>query len=242
MKEYEKYESILKEKYPCRIELHAHTSPASKCADFSPEDVVKKYKALGYDAIVITNHFPGGYENLSMDEFFAQYFGNFDRARAMGEKLGIKVFLGAELRFVNDDICPDNDYLLYGCTKEDLIDCYDLLHLNFRFFVNAFIKPRHTLIQAHPLRKNMVVCDSSLVDGYESFNMHPGHNAQISLAVRHADKTGKIFTAGTDFHHENHEGCAAVRFKSLPKDEIDLSKMLKENNFLIEIEKRILIP
>ena len=242
MKEYEKYCSILKEKYPCRVELHAHTSPASKCADFAPEEVVEKYKNLGYDAIVITNHFPGGFDQLPKDVFFEQYFGDFDKACAHGEKLGIKVFLGSELRFENDDFCPDNDYLLYGCTKDDLLKIYDMMNMNFRDFAVQFKQQRYALFQAHPLRSGLKFCDSSLVDGYEAFNMHPGHNASIALAARLADKNSKTVIAGTDFHHSNHEGCAAVRFKKLPEDEIELAKMLKENDFLIELEKRILIP
>ena len=241
MKEYEKYEQILKEKYPCRIELHAHTKPASHCADFEPEEVVEKYAAKGYDGIVITNHFPGGYEYLGKEAFFEQYFGNFERAFKKGEELGIRVYLAAELRFTKDD-APDNDYLLYGCTKDDLLRCYDLIDLSFKDFVRTFIEERHTLIQAHPMRANMVVCDSDLVDGYESFNLHPSHNASISLATRHADRCGKLVTAGTDFHHPGHEGCAAVRFAKLPQDETELAAMIKENDFLIEIENRILIP
>lgn len=242
MKTYEKYERILKEEYPCRIELHAHTKAASKCADFEPEEVLEKYAAKGYDGIVITNHFLGGYENLSKDDFFEQYFGNLDRARKKGEELGIKVYLGAELRFDNDDVCAYNDYLLYGCTRDDLLKCYDMMDMTFREFVASFKEERHALLQAHPMRAGLKFCDSSLVDGYESFNMHPSHNASVCLATRHADKYSKIIIAGTDFHHENHEGCAAARFKKLPCDELELAKMIKENDFLLELEKRILIP
>ena len=204
--------------------------------------MIEKYAAIGYDGIVITNHFPGGYDYLGKKEFFEQYFGNFDRAYEKGKELGIRVYLGAELRFEKDDFCPNNDYLLYGCTKEDLLKCYDMRDMTFNDFVAAFKEAHHTLIQAHPMRAGIRFCDNVHLDGYESFNMHPGHNGLISLATRLADKHSKIIIGGTDFHHPNHEGCAAVRFKKLPSDEIELAKMIKENDFLLEIERRILMP
>lgn len=241
MKEYKEIERLLKEKYPVRVELHAHTWPASSCADFPAEEVVEKYKKIGYDAIVITNHFLGGNYDMPKDAFLKFYLKDFEKARIAGEKLGIKVLLGAELRFANDEKSPFNDYLLYGCSEEDLSSIYDVIDSTLENFVKKAKKPEHLLVQAHPLRQNMVVRDAELLDGYESFNMHPGHNASISLATRLAKQKNKLFIAGTDFHHKNHEGCAAVRFNHLPSDEQELAAMIKENDFLIEIEGCILL-
>ena len=47
----------LSEEYRYRIELHAHTNPASGCSDVTPQEMVEIYHTLGYDGIVITNHF-----------------------------------------------------------------------------------------------------------------------------------------------------------------------------------------
>ena len=194
MKEYEKYNKILKEEYPVRVELHAHTSPASACGDFSPEEVIEKYKKIGYDAIVITNHFIGDHHNHKKEDFFKLYFGDFERACIAGDKLGIKVFLGAELRFDNDEKSPHNDYLLYGCTKDDLLECYDAIDSTLENFVKNVKKDHHILIQAHPMRNGLVVRDAELLDGYESFNMHPCHNASVSLATRLSKQRNKIFS------------------------------------------------
>ena len=43
--------------YKYRIELHAHTSPASGCSQVTPKDMAYTYKSLGYDAVTVTNHF-----------------------------------------------------------------------------------------------------------------------------------------------------------------------------------------
>ena len=49
--------SKLLKQYKYRIELHAHTSPASGCSEITPKEMVDTYKSLGYDAVTITNHF-----------------------------------------------------------------------------------------------------------------------------------------------------------------------------------------
>lgn len=240
MQEYKIIEKSLKEKYPYRTELHAHTKKASTCADFEPEEVIRKYKNIGYDGIVITNHFIASNINLPKEQFLNLYFDNIDRAISEGEKIGIKVFFGAELRFHLEENCPMNDYLIYGSTKEDLHSYYDVCFTNLENFVKNYKKDYEVLIQAHPLRKNVVAREPELLDGYESFNLHPGHNAKIPLAVRLAQ--GKIITAGTDFHHESHEGCGAVRFKEMPKDNKDVARLLKEQDYILEIQGKIVLP
>ena len=47
----------IKKSYPYRLELHAHTSPASRCGEVKPDDVVTIFHNAGYDGIAITNHF-----------------------------------------------------------------------------------------------------------------------------------------------------------------------------------------
>lgn len=71
------------EEYQYKTELHLHTFPASACGDVSPELAVKTY-LLDYDEAVKT-----------------------------GEKYGINVILGCEIRFTENV----NDYLLFGIDK-----------------------------------------------------------------------------------------------------------------------------
>ena len=80
--------------------------------------------------------------------------------------------------------------------------------------------------------------DASLLDGAETFNMHPGHNAAIGLSVKYAKENGlTITTAGSDFHHLNvkHEGVSALRTRTLPKDSFELAELLKQGDYLFEI-------
>ena len=43
----ENAEKQIKEAYPYRLELHAHTSPASGCSQVKPEDVVTIFHDAG---------------------------------------------------------------------------------------------------------------------------------------------------------------------------------------------------
>ena len=40
-----------------KIEMHAHTSEASPCANVSATKIPALYQKAGYDAIVITDHY-----------------------------------------------------------------------------------------------------------------------------------------------------------------------------------------
>ena len=63
-------EHIFKQ-YPYRIELRAHTTPASSCSNLKPEELVQLYHEKGYDGLVITNHFDPGKLSLGKVEAVA---------------------------------------------------------------------------------------------------------------------------------------------------------------------------
>ena len=98
--------------------------------------------------------------------------------------------------------------------------------------------PDSVLIQAHPMRNGMETVDPALLDGFEVFNMHPGHNSRVGLASAYAKENRHFLViAGSDFHHpnRNHEGLAAIRTTYLPEDSFALAKLLKDGDYLLEI-------
>lgn len=233
------YAEKIKEEYPFKVELHAHTSPASGCADFEPKEVVERFKKAGYDGAVITNHFFIDCIDCSGKEEHIDIFKrNFHEAAEAGERLGVKIYLGAELRFENEN---DNDYLLYGFEEDDLSDIYDTLDGTLEKFVTEYKKDNMFLVQAHPFRNGMVRMNPDLLDGIEGFNLHPNHNGRVSMAVDYAVKNGKILTVGTDYHHANHEGLCATRTAVLPQNSAELVSILKNNAFVIDIGGKIVI-
>lgn len=235
-----KLKSKLQSEYKYRIELHAHTSPMSGCSEISPIEMVDTYKKLGYDAVVITNHFIFKHDHRPKEQYIEDFIKNFEETKEYGEKEGLKVYLGAEIRFTENN----NDYLVFGVNKEMLYEIYDLLPKGLKNFRKSYPMPNSIFIQAHPMRDGMQPVDTSLLDGIEVYNMHPGHNSRVGQVAVYAKENGKeIITAGSDFHHKNkkHEGVAAVRTATLPEDSFSLTKILREKNYLLEIGRNNII-
>lgn len=218
--------------YKFKLELHAHTSPASGCSDISPEQLVQTYKRLGYDAVAITNHFIADNFLDNVEEKLDRYLDDFDRAFREGKRLGIKVILGAEIRFLEN--C--NDYLLYGIDREELLRAAGFFaSAGVEEFYKGFKTEKNLFIQAHPLRNGMEYVPASSLDGIEAFNMHPNHNSRVALAAKRAREEGLIMLAGTDYHHVGHEGLAALMTRTLPENSYQLAEILKSSDYVMNI-------
>lgn len=155
-----------------RIETHTHTSNIDIVATLSPEDMVLRNKALGCGGVCITNHYfsmlEGWYPHLNDCDhaaFTDFYLEGWRRAKACGEREGVPVFLGCELRF-GDKI---NDYLVYGLTEEFFYDSPRLSSLDLDGFLKI-MPPDALIYQAHPFRNNMEVCDPAKLFGVEVNN------------------------------------------------------------------------
>lgn len=227
------------EKYCYKTELHLHTSPASSCSKVSPELAVKIYANLGYHSIVICNHF---FRNMRFADnkkrCICAYLEDYDAAVNAGEKYGVNVILGCEIRFEENA----NDYLLFGINKEFLNFAYDSLSMGIDEFSKQFRSDKRLLIQAHPFRNGMTEVPVECLDGIESFNMHPNHNSRVALASKYAKKHCLIQTAGTDFHHQGHEGMAAFLTRTEVKTSCDIVNILRSGDYFFEIGGNILLP
>ena len=224
--------AALYNQYPYRIELHAHTSPVSVCSEISPEDLVRIYSKKGFHGVVITNHFIPSLLSMSEDKAIDWYISDYEKAVAEAESYGIKIYLGAEIRF-SENI---NDYLIYGVNREILKTCYRYLKGTVSSFREKVQLPDSVFLQAHPVRNGMEHCDPGILDGMECMNLHPNHNSRVGLATRYAYKNGlSIKTAGTDFHHPGQEALAALRTKQLPADSFEIARILKSGDYLFEL-------
>lgn len=230
-------------RYRYRIELHAHTNPVSRCSEIPPAQLAEIYASLGFDGLVVTNHFnlasAGDDDKITyVDRFLEDY----ENTRLAGEKLGLNVQLGVEVNFTENA----NDYLIFGVDRQMLLDIYDFLPRGVKVFRKEYPLPRSVFIHAHPFRDRMERVDASLLDGVEVFNMHPGHNSRVGQAAVYADENKlSLVTSGSDFHHLNrgHEGLAAIRTTSLPTDSFDVAALLKSEDYLLEVGRNhIIIP
>ncbi len=225
----------IEEAYPYRLELHAHTSPASGCSQVKPEDVVTIFHNAGYDGIAVTNHF---YPKPENESFLEIYRTDYLKAFETGERLGMKVYLGAELRFPNQN---DNDYLLFGFELSQLEEMYSYMTGTLENFVGKFKTDDMFLLQAHPFRDDMQLGFENCLDGVEVFNMHPHHNSRVAIAERYAREHGKIATAGTDYHHIGHDNLCATRAARLPENEHELVSLLKSGDFIFQVGEHIIV-
>lgn len=224
--------------YPYRIELHAHTSPVSRCADFAPAEVVRRYHALGADGIVITNHAQPDARRMPQAEWVRYYCQDYHDACEEGKRLGMQVLLGMEVRFPQNN----NDYLVYGVDEAFVAKAWEYLDTDLHTFYEACRADDRVVVQAHPFRNGMVLADTADLDGIEVFNMHPEHNSRVALAARHQAATGGIITGGTDFHHDGHEGGLLACTATLPQDSYDLARMLKKGAYVLSIGNSIILP
>lgn len=233
---------MLLEKYPYKIELHAHSRPASECSDVTPEELVQSYKEAGFDAMVLTNHFiERYYEGMTREEAVAIHLQDYERALAEGEKLGIRVLLGTEARFTENS----NDYLLYGLDAEILGKIYDYFGKGVEAFRKEVKLERSVFVQAHPFRKGCEPIDPALLDGVEVFNMHPNHNQRTALVELMAKENPHLLkTAGSDYHHPlpGYLGVGAMRTKVLPKDSFELAQILRSGDYILETLGSIILP
>ncbi len=229
----------LKKLYPYSIELHAHSSPASGCSQVAPDELVKVFAEAGYNGIALTNHFYTYSEDAQQKQKTIDLFKkDFELAFETGEKLGVKVYLGAELRFIKE---ADNDYLFFGYDFDMLSAIYEYLDTNLETFVKNFKTEDMLLIQAHPFRNDMKLVEPNLLDGIEAFNVHPNHNSRVAVAAKYAREHGKLMTVGTDYHHPGHHGISATRTAVLPENTKELIKVIKDEEYIIDIGGRILI-
>lgn len=235
------FKEQLRQLYPYRIELHAHTKPVSPCSEIPPADLVQAYIDQGFHAVVITNHFNlSDMKGLPKEEGLDYYLSGYKEAKKAAEGTGLKVFLGTEIRFNEHP----NEYLIFGVDRQVLSECYDYLDKGFAAYRAEVELPNSVLVQAHPFRDRMVRREPELMDGIEVFNMHPGHNSRVAQAAKLAASIpGCIKTVGTDFHHPGHEGLCALRVRQMPETSFDIASILRSGDYAFEIGgDTILLP
>ena len=226
--------------YKYKIDFHTHTSPVSPCSQITPQRMVAAYKELGFDGIVLTNHFIDFLIKSDDPEVVSQtYLSDYYKTKEIGNKNGLKVYLGMEIRFPEN--C--NDYLIYGIEEKDIKELFSYIHGDYISFYKAFKNDKNVILQAHPFRNGIQLQNPDYIDGIETFNMHPGHNSRIGFACQYGSNYPHfIKTCGTDFHHEGHQGLGATLTKTLPEDSIGIAEILKSGDYLFNVAESIIIP
>jgi hypothetical protein len=185
-------------------ETHLHTAQVSICANSYGRDYIKRYKDLGFQGIIVTDHFYNGNTEINKSLPWKKWVENFCRgyedALNEGIKQGLDVFFGWEETFDFDD------YLIYGLDKEWLLAHPESARWTRLQQYKTVKQYGGCVVHAHPFRETYYIPKIHLhidcVDGIEVGNA--GHTKSYdALALRYAQKLGLPTTAGSDIHSTN---------------------------------------
>lgn len=217
-----------------KIELHMHTKYTSPCGHMDEKELVTGYLNAGYQAVVVTDHYNrDAFRHLGMNtkeegDFLAGFLTGYCHVKAEGERRGLKVYRGAEVRFDGSM----NDYLVFGYSDALLADPERVFTMGLEKFVKLVREDGALLVQAHPFREYCTVADHRFLDGVETRNMHPYHRSHNELAQEYADRwPALIRTSGSDCHEPSHLGRGGILTKALPEDERALAALLRSGDY-----------
>lgn len=184
-----------------KIELHAHTDESSGCGKMPAEELIGRFKGAGYDTIVITDHFVGKKEtDESYEERAAKWLRGYKNAKAAGDRVGVHVLLGAEVRFAS----RPEDILIFGMKEEYAEWMFSLMDSDMEQaeFYRLMKGKGMLVVQAHPFRKGLVRLDQKYLDGSEVYNGNARHDNKHDLAHEFGNAGGEKFikTSGSDAH------------------------------------------
>ena len=220
-----------------KFDLHCHTKGVSKCGTVFPEDGAQLYIKAGYSGLVITNHFNRDTFDVlppdaSWEDTVRYFLSGWERFRdAAGDQLN--VLLGMEIRFGQND----NDYLVYGLTKEFLLSHPELLDMNVKTFSALARQSGLLFYQAHPFRNGMTVVDPRYLDGIESYNGHPHHDSRNDIALAWAEKFGLPQISGSDFHDMDGYALGGILTEAPIRTQEDLLREIRNHPQLIRAGK-----
>lgn len=216
-----------------KIDLHVHSSAVSLCGKVPVEELIRLYRAAGYDGFVLTDHcnrytadhrFPGGEEDFG--EFFLRVCAE---ARALGERESFQILTAQELRF-DDSI---NDYLVYGMPDEMLRDWDKLFAMAPADFF-ALARERGWLVyQAHPFRNGMKIIDPAPLFGIEVHNMHQRHDSRNDIAEAWARRYHLHGISGSDCHQSVDVGRGGIVTEGPIHSMQELVALLREDRYTL---------
>lgn len=189
---------------PYLYETHMHTCQGSRCGVSTGSEHARYYKEIGYQGIIVTDHFFGGNcavpRNLPWKERIELFCSGYEDALAEGQKIGLDVFFGWEQNYDLDE------YLVYGLDKQWLLNHPEYEHCSRKEQLETVHQAGGCVIQAHPFRDRgyipRILLATPFCDGIEVANA-----GQTSIndypALRYANELNLVTIAGSDNHHSS---------------------------------------
>lgn len=220
-------------------EMHAHVKEVSTCSHTSAAEFVSLYVDTEYAGIVLTDHMNAdtfskkGLKDAPWDEKIDHFLTGYQAVKAAaGNKLN--VIMAMEIHFYDNP----NDYLVYGVTEEFLRSHGDLMAMGPKKFSALAHENGLVMVQAHPFRRDSLVTDWKILDGYEIFNGNPRHYSCNPIAEAWAKHHNKaIVTSGSDFHEPEDAGHGGMYFEKKITTPKELVEELRKGNYTLKKTK-----
>ena len=215
-----------------KIDHHVHSCEISRCGKVPVAELIRLYRAAGYDGFVLTDHCNRYTADRLKKEGVSADFGEYflrccAEARALGERENFLILTAQELRF--DD--SPNDYLVYGMPDEMLGDCDALFAMAPADFF-ALARERGWLVyQAHPFRNGMKITDPAQLFGIEVHNMHPRHDSRNDIAEAWARRHHLHGISGSDCHQIVDAGRGGIVIETPIRSMAELTALLREDRY-----------
>ncbi len=216
-----------------KIDLHVLCQEVSPCGHIPISVLIPLYAETQFDAIVLTNHFSANVARIQRDaghgDFGEYYMESYEKARALGDKCGLLVLCGFELRFTANS----NDYLVYGLPEDMVRECDKYFKMTPDEFYPIAKERGFLFYQAHPFRDGMVVVKPESLFGIEVKNGHPRHDSRNDIAAAWAKKFNLHGIAGSDCHRLPDVGQAGIETDIDVKTIDDLVDVLRNDRYTI---------
>ncbi len=214
------------------FDTHIHTKEASSCSRVYAEDIVKRYKELGYKGLCITDHVSVhqfSKHGATYEEQVEKYLSGYRNAKKF-ETDDFHIILGMEIRFLEND----NDYLVFGF-DEEFVKNHDMIHFENPEQFRPFAEEHNLIIyQAHPFRIGMTVVDRQYLDGVEVYNGHGDHNSSNDVAFKWAEKYSLRKLSGSDFHGNLSLEPGGVFFEEYLTDSYQVADALRNEKYRLK--------
>ncbi len=183
-------------------ETHLHTCQGSACGTSTGREHARYYKEIGYQGIIVTDHFFGGNtavpRNLPWKQRIELFCSGYEDALAEGQRIGLDVFFGWEQGY------GDDEYLIYGLDKQWLLNHPEVEFWTRREQLEGVHKADGCVVQAHPFRMRSyymryIRLGLRYCDGIEAANGGNTH-LQDAAAYRYGQEFQLPMTAGSDNH------------------------------------------
>lgn len=222
--------------YPYLYETHLHTMEGSACAHCSGGEMAKACRAAGYTGIFVTDHNWGGNtavnRRLPWKRFVEKFITGYERAKAVGEKIGLDVFFGWESGY------RATEFLIFGLSPDWMLAHPELWDATIEEQFALVHSGGGIVIHAHPFREEYYIPEIRLfpayVDGVEGINATHSNSRSLAhndrsfddRAVAYARKHDLVLTAGSDIHTTRLLG-GGMAFRRKLKDGKDFVSAVK---------------